>query len=607
MSGLKHYTTGGTVHIIVNNQIGFTTPPHYSSRGKCTDVGKSAELPIFHVNGDDAEACLKVAIMASDWRDTFGTDAIIDIVCYRRHGHNELDEPKFTQPLMYDKIKSHPDSMTIYSQQLVEEGVLSKEALAKDVIGKVQDECDRAFERAKDFEAQKDSWLSSRWKGFHGPAQKARIRSTGVPMETLVEVGKAISHLPDHITVHPAIKRDFKRKTDAIFSSDSSEKLVDWGTAEALAFGTLLLEGNTVRLSGQDVERGTFSHRHSVITDQKSGETYVPLNNLGTTQAQFHICNSLLSEFGVLGFETGYSLESPNALVLWEAQFGDFANGAQVIIDQFIASGEAKWQRQCGVVLLLPHGYDGQGPEHSSARLERFLQLCDGEESEWDSTVVNNEDERRATETQIQTSNLQVVNCTTPAQYFHVLRRQIHRTFRKPLVVMSPKNLLRHPLCKSSLEDFDDQLDVDTSHHADDTRFERVFTEADPAVMANASSVRRVILCSGKVYYDLVQEREARGITDVALVRLEQLAPFPWLRLHDTLVEFNPKAEIIWCQEEPKNAGAWFWCQPRVNTMLKESGRSVSYAGREPMAAPATGSGVQHKLQFASMMDAAFN
>jgi 2-oxoglutarate dehydrogenase E1 component len=603
MSGLEHYTTGGTIHIIVNNLIGFTTNPEQSARGNCTDVAKSAELPVFHVNADDPEACLRVARLAADWRAEFGTDAIIDLVCYRRFGHNELDEPKFTQPARYDKIATHPDAIKLYVDQLVEEGVITHEEFNEQYLGVVNKELERQLEMSKDFTEEGDEWLETHWKGFHGPTQKARIRETGVPEATLVDVGERIASLPDSFRAHPAIKRDMKRKHEAIFGNPH-EKLLDWGTAEALAFGSLLLEGNTVRLSGQDVERGTFSHRHAVLTDQVSGDSYTPLNHLSSTQAKFDICNSPLSEFGVLGFETGYSLESPNALVLWEAQFGDFANGAQVIIDQFIVCGEAKWRRQSGLTLLLPHGYDGQGPEHSSARLERFLQMCDGDSDEW---PFPNEMERRATETQIQNSNLQVVNCTTPAQYFHVLRRQVHRTFRKPLVVMSPKNLLRHPLCKSSLMELantHENEDIDVIR--DGIRFERVFGETEPEVAANVANTRRVILCSGKVYYDLLQDRTKRGITDVALLRVEQLAPFPWLRLHDEISKFGSDVEVVWAQEEPKNQGAWGWCRPRLNNLLKESGREVGYVGREPMAAPATGILAQHKQQLAKLFNDAF-
>eukprot|EP00899_Mesostigma_viride_P002605 jgi/Mesvir1/12345/Mv00529-RA.3 len=518
MAQLPDYTVGGTVHVVVNNQVAFTTDPKFSRSSQyCTDVAKALSAPIFHVNGDDIESVAYVMELAAEWRQRWKEDVVVDLVCYRRYGHNEIDEPSFTQPQMYQKIAKQPNALKIYSDKLVQQGVITPEKVAE-MRAWVQGILDAEFEESKTYVPRDQDWLASYWKGFKGPHQLSRIRHTGVPEALLVKVGKAITTLPDWFTPHKGIKRVYEARRKMIETGTG----IDWGMAEALAFGTLLVEGNAVRLSGQDVERGTFSHRHALVHDQVTGKRYKPLDHVVEDQAKnfFTVCNSSLSEFGILGFELGYSMENPNALVCWEAQFGDFANGAQVIIDQFLSAGEAKWLRQSGLVMLLPHGYDGQGPEHSSARLERFLQLSDEPED-----VIPEMD--IAVRKQLQQCNWQIVNCTTPANYFHLLRRQLHRDFRKPLVVMSPKNLLRHPECKSDLGDFDDVM----GHPGSDrqgTRFKRLIKDE-----GNHGDVetgfKRIIFCSGKLYYDLNEKRRTMGLQDkIAIVRIEQLHPFPW-------------------------------------------------------------------------------
>ena len=565
LSQLKGYRTGGTIHFVINNQIGFTTNPSYSrSSPYCSDVAKMVQAPIFHVNGDDPESCVHAARIATEFRQRFKKDAVIDLFCYRRHGHNEADEPAFTQPRMYNRIDKHPRVREIYAKRLEEEGAIEP-GQADRILANLRQALEDDFKSAESYKPNKADWLEGKWAGLSVASGDERRGETAIGIDLLREVGHAISRVPKNVAVHPKIVRQLNTKRKMIESGEG----IDWATAEALAYGTLLCESTPVRLSGQDSGRGTFSQRHAVLVDQENEDRYIPLNNIRFGQAPFEVLDSPLSEVGVLGFEYGYSLSEPNALVLWEAQFGDFANGAQVIIDQFIASGERKWLRMCGLVMLLPHGYEGQGSEHSSARLERYLQL-------------SAED------------NLQVVNCTTPAQYFHVLRRQIRRNFRKPLIVMTPKSLLRHKRCVSKLDDF-----------IEGSSFHRVMY--DDVALCKDAEVRRVVLCSGKVYYDLFEEREKRGIKDVAFLRMEQLYPFPGKALTEQLARY-PAAEIVWCQEEPKNMGGWTFVEPRIEQVLLELGsqcRRPIYVGREEAAAPATGLLRRHIEQQTKLVDQA--
>ncbi|KAL3521051.1 hypothetical protein ACH5RR_019200 [Cinchona calisaya] len=581
LSALPNYTTGGTIHIVVNNQVAFTTDPKSGRSSQyCTDVAKALNAPIFHVNGDDVEAVVHVCELAAEWRQTFHSDVVVDIVCYRRFGHNEIDEPSFTQPQMYKVIRNHPSAMEIYQNKLLESGQVSKEDIDR-INNKVLSILNEEFVASKDYIPQRRDWLSAYWTGFKSPEQLSRIRNTGVKPEILKNVGKAITTLPENFKPHRAVKRIFDDRAKMIETGEG----IDWAVGEALAFATLLVEGNHVRLSGQDVERGTFSHRHSVIHDQETGEKYCPLDHVMINQNEemFTVSNSSLSEFGVLGFELGYSMENPNSLVMWEAQFGDFANGAQVIFDQFLSSGEAKWLRQTGLVVLLPHGYDGQGPEHSSARLERFLQMSDDHPfviPEMDPTLRK----------QIQECNWQVVNVTTPANYFHVLRRQLHREFRKPLIVMSPKNLLRHKDCKSNLSEFDD-VQGHPGFDKQGTRFKRLIKDQNDHKVVE-ERINRLVLCSGKVYYELDEERRKVNRKDVAICRVEQLCPFPYDLVQRELKRY-PNAEIVWCQEEPMNMGAYNYVALRLATAMKALGRGnlddIKYVGRAPSAATATG------------------
>nr|GMD59017.1 2-oxoglutarate dehydrogenase, mitochondrial-like [Ipomoea batatas] len=581
LSALPNYTTGGTIHIVVNNQVAFTTDPRSGRSSQyCTDVAKALNAPIFHVNGDDVEAVVHACELAAEWRQTFHSDVVVDIVCYRRYGHNEIDEPSFTQPKMYKVIRNHPSALEIYQKKLLESGNVTKEGIEK-IQKKINSILNEEFVASKDYVTQKRDWLSAFWSGFKSPEQLSRVRNTGVKPEILKNVGKSITTLPENFKPHRAVKRIFDDRNKMIETGEG----VDWALGEALAFATLLVEGNHVRLSGQDVERGTFSHRHSVLHDQETGEQYCPLDHimLNQNEEMFTVSNSSLSEFGVLGFELGYSMENPNALVLWEAQFGDFANGAQVIFDQFLSSGEAKWLRQTGLVVLLPHGYDGQGPEHSSARLERFLQMSD------DNPYVIPEMEPTLRK-QIQECNWQVVNVTTPANYFHVLRRQIHRDFRKPLIVMSPKNLLRHKDCKSNLSEFDD-VQGHPGFDKQGTRFKRLIKDQNDHSDLE-EGIRRLVLCSGKLYYELDEERKKVSGKDVAICRVEQLCPFPYDLIQRELKRY-PNAEIVWCQEEPMNMGAYNYIAPRLCTAMKALGRGtmddIKYVGRAPSAATATG------------------
>ncbi len=564
MSQLIGYRTGGTVHVVVNNQIGFTTVPAHAYSGLyCTDIAKGVQCPILHVNGDEPEAVVFCSRLAAEFRMQFGTDFVLDIVCYRRHGHNETDEPAFTQPIMYRAIKGRPTSRTLYAERLVAEGSVSADE-AKGLWDGFQAKLEDAYQAAQSYKPNKADWLEGHWAGLKqpdGPDERTEC-STALSTAQLKEVGRALSTPPADFDLNPKIARQLEAKRAMIEGGEG----IDWATGEALAFGGLLLEGHRVRLSGEDCQRGTFSQRHAVLIDQTNQNEYVPLNNILADQAKIEIYNSLLSEQGVLGFEYGYTLADPKTLVLWEAQFGDFANGAQVIIDQFLASGETKWLRMSGLTLLLPHGHEGQGPEHSSARLERYLQLCA---------------ER----------NMSVCNLTTPANYFHALRRQLKRNFRKPLVIMTPKSLLRHKLAVSPL-----------SAMAEGSRFEFVIPETDSIVAAD--KVRRVVISTGKVYYDLLAERREKGVDDVALVRLEQIYPFPAKSLGAAIAPYR-NAEVIWCQEEPENNGAWSFVDRRIEAVLGELGGGCKrpvYVGREAAASPATGQAKVHVLQQAKLV-----
>jgi len=573
LSGLRGHRTGGSIHFIVNNQIGFTTAPRFSrSSPYPSDVAKMIDAPIFHVNGDDPEAVVHVTKVATEFRQRFGKPVVIDMFCYRRHGHNEADEPAFTQPLMYQRIAEHPRVVEIYADRLVKEGVLSQQEV-DDLQTQFRDYLEEEFKAGETYRPNRADWLDGRWSGIGFADEGARRGLTGVDLDVLREVGNKLTKIPASLTPHKTIARIMETRRKSIDEGAG----IDWATAESLAFGTLLVEGFKIRLSGQDSERGTFSHRHSVLMDQVNENKYTPLKHLGKEQGDFEVINSMLSEEAVLGFEYGYSLAEPNALVLWEAQFGDFANGAQVVIDQFISSGERKWLRMSGLVLLLPHGYEGQGPEHSSARLERYLQLC--AEDNW-----------------------QVVNCTTPANYFHVLRRQLHRQFRKPLVLMTPKSLLRHKKVKSDIEDFG----PDSSFHRllwDDAQRLEDF----PVKLVPDEKIQRVVICSGKVYYDLEAEREVRGINDIYLLRMEQLYPFPARALIQELGRFK-NAEIVWCQEEPKNMGAWTFVEPNLTWVLEHidaKSKRPRYAGRPSSAATATGLMSKHTRELKALLNEA--
>jgi 2-oxoglutarate dehydrogenase E1 component len=605
MSALPDYTVGGTVHIIVNNQVAYTTDPKHSRSSQyCTDVATALDAPIFHVNGDDVESVCRVMEFASKWRSAFKTDVVVDLICYRKHGHNEGDEPSFTHPLMYQTVKKMKDTLQIYSSQLLDENVVTKEDVEA-IKNDYTDKLSTALVQAKDYKLKDVHWLESVWAGFKSPVQLARICTTGVSMPILKELGMAMNRIPDDFNLHRKIKKIYDKRRSSIESGEG----IDWGTAEALAFATLLREGNHVRVSGQDVERGTFAHRHAVLHDQMTGERYVPLDHVLENQERgsFKICNSALSEFGVLGFELGYSIVNPNSLIIWEAQFGDFANGAQVIFDQFLSSGEAKWLRQSGLVVLLPHGYDGGGAEHSSARLERFLQMCAEDPFELPQGALNPDEsewfEGRHLGTQLQRCNWQVVNCSTPANYFHLLRRQVHREFRKPLVVMSPKNLLKHPQCKDSLDNFDDDAENDRLAQI---RFKRLImdtgvTDRGP-FPREEKNVEKLLFCTGQVYYKVNAQRlqQANAQDRVHMARIEQISPFPYDLVLRELRRY-PNASIHWLQEEPKNMGAYSYVMPRIETCLRALGRPVErqlpYIGRASSAVPATGFGFVHQVE----------
>jgi 2-oxoglutarate dehydrogenase E1 component len=574
LSGLRGYKTGGTIHFIINNQIGFTTAPHFSrSSPYPSDVALMVQAPIFHVNGDDPEAVTFAAKVATEYRQLFGKDVVIDMFCYRRFGHNEGDDPTMTQPLMYQRIKDHSSVTSIYTDRLISEGVASRD----EVDGWVRDFdqfLDSEFEAGKNYRANKADWLDGAWSGFGLPQDEERRGKTDVAEDKLRELGRRVTDIPAGFNMHKTVGRVIEARRKALDEGQA----IDWALAEHLAFATLLDEGFAVRLSGQDSCRGTFSQRHSHFVDQVTEERYTPLNNLRPGQAHYEVIDSLLSEEAVLGFEYGYSVAEPKTLTLWEAQFGDFVNGAQVVIDQFISSGERKWLRMSGLVMLLPHGYEGQGPEHSSARMERFLQQCAEE-------------------------NLQVVNCTTPGNYFHALRRQLHRNFRKPLVVFTPKSLLRHRKCVSAISDFTNG----SSFHRllwDDAELNNGLTAIK---LTGDDKIKRVVLCSGKVYFDLLDEREKRGRDDVYLLRLEQFYPWPMKSLLNELSRFTG-AEFVWCQEEPKNMGGWLFVDPWLELTLDKLGARMArarYAGRPATASTAAGLMSKHLKELETLLEEA--
>ena len=577
LSGLKGHRTGGSLHFIINNQIGFTTYPRYSrSSPYPSDVAKMIEAPIIHVNGDDPEAVVYAAKIAVEFRQKFHKPVVIDMFCYRRYGHNEGDEPGFTQPLMYKKIRAHKTTLEIYSEKLISEGIVTQGEIDK-LKADWRTRLDAEAEAGAVYKPNKADWLDGRWSGLRAASELGddpRRGQTGIELDKLKEIGRKLTAVPEGFNVHKTIQRFLDGRRKMVETGEG----IDWAMGEALAFGTLVDEGHRVRLSGQDCERGTFSQRHSVLIDQETEARLVTLNNIRDGQGRYEVINSMLSEEAVLGFEYGYSLADPETLVLWEAQFGDFANGAQVLFDQFISSGERKWLRMSGLVCLLPHGYEGQGPEHSSARLERYLQLCAED-------------------------NMQVANCTTPANYFHILRRQLKRDIRKPLILMTPKSLLRHKRAVSTL----DEMKTGTSFHrllwddAESLKNEKIKLVKD-------DKMRRVILCSGKVYYDLYEEREKRGLDDVYLLRVEQLYPFPLKALVTQLGRFK-KADVVWCQEEPKNMGAWSFVEPYLEWVLGQVGgksRRARYVGRPASAATATGLMSKHLAQLKAFLDEAY-
>ena len=548
MSQLRGFRTGGTIHFVINNQIGFTTTPHYGrSAPYCTEIAKMVQAPIFHVNGDDPEAVVHVCRLAAEYRNLFKEDVVVDMFCYRRSGHNEADEPMFTQPLMYKKIKSHSTTLNLYKEQLVREEVLTEEE-AKSKISDFKKFLDSEFELSKSYKPNKADWLDGTWTGIKIASIDARRGKTSSTEEDIKALAKEIHSIPKDFTPHKRIQKIYNERQESI----NDGKNIDWATAEALAFATLLKDGYGVRLSGQDVGRGTFSHRHAVLYDQENEKRFVPLRHFRKEQALFEIVDSFLSEFGVLGFEYGYSQADPKTLVLWEAQFGDFSNGAQTIIDQFITTGERKWLRMSGLTLLLPHGHEGQGPEHTSSRLERFLQMCAED-------------------------NIQVANCTSPANYFHILRRQMMRDFRKPLVLMTPKSTLRHKANRSALKDF-----------VNGSTFHRVLS--NPLSEDDYKHINRIVFCSGKIYFELQDHINELKLNNVYIIRLEQLYPFPYEALKQGIKKFI-NCELIWCQEEPKNMGAWEFIEKRLKSVLHLVGakNELHFIGRRAAASPATG------------------
>jgi len=565
-SGLPGYATGGTIHFIINNQVGFTTSPQFArSSPYPSDVAKGIQAPILHVNGDDPEAVTWTCKLAIEFRQRFNRDIVIDMWCYRRFGHNEGDEPSFTQPLMYAAIKQHPPISQIYGKKLIEQKVVDQpwiDAITEEYVDGLEGD----FEAAVSYAPNKADWFEGRWAGLGRPDEPVLGRRnipTAVSEDQIRLIGDLLTRVPEDLHIHKTLGRILDAKREMFASGQG----FDWATAEALAFGTLLAEGSCVRLSGQDSGRGTFSQRHAVWVDQQTGAKYIPLTRVDG--GKFEVRDSPLSEFGVLGFEYGFSLADPKTLVLWEAQFGDFANGAQSIIDQFVAAGEAKWLRASGLVMLLPHGFEGQGPEHSSARLERYLQLCAED-------------------------NLQVANCTTPANYFHILRRQMRRDFRKPLIMMTPKSLLRHKLAVSSIADF-----------TGESHFRRILSDLSPPA---EGETRRLVLCSGKLSYELMEARDAAGDLGVEIIRIEQIYPFPSEPLVKRLKAMPQLQDVIWAQEEPKNNGAWFFIEPLLEAALSEAGFGnlrPQYAGRDAAASPATGLAKRHAAEQSVLIEAA--
>ena len=574
LSGLTGHRTGGTMHIVINNQIGFTTAPHFSrSSPYPTDIALMVEAPIFHVNGDDPEAVVHAARVATEFRQKFAKDVVLDIFCYRRFGHNEGDEPMFTQPFMYKTIKKHKTTLQLYSERLIADGLMPKSEI-ENCKDNFQEILNNEFDAGKDYKPNKADWLDGRWSHLNQNKENYQRGSTSISSKSFDQISKALTKKPKNFQLHKTVERQLIGKAEILKAGEA----LDWATGEALAFGSLLLEGFPVRLSGQDSARGTFSQRHSVLIDQETEERRYPLNHIDKNQKHYEVIDSMLSEYAVLGFEYGYSLSEPNALVVWEAQFGDFANGAQIMFDQFICSGERKWLRMSGLVMLLPHGFEGQGPEHSSARLERFLQ--------------NSAEE-----------NWIIANCTTPANYFHILRRQLHRTYRKPLVLMTPKSLLRNKFAVSPKKEF-----------VEGSSFHRVlWDDAQKGIsqtkLKEDSKIKRIVACSGKVYYDLLQERDAHNLTDTYLLRVEQLYPVPALALTKELGRFK-NADLIWCQEEPKNQGAWSFIEPNLEQILdrlKVKAKRANFVGRPPSASPATGLASQHKEQQEKLVFEALN
>ncbi|CAK0888618.1 unnamed protein product [Prorocentrum cordatum] len=589
LSGVVDFNVGGTIHVIINNQVGFTTAPENArSTLYCSDLGKAFRLPIFHVNGDDPMAVVRAFELAAEWRQDWGEDCIVDVVCYRRFGHNESDNPEFTQPLLYREIKRHKRTEEIMAQRLVEDGHATADLLDAIKAG-VWSQYEKDFEAARTYKQRPTShWVPTKWQGMRSPNEVSQRMPTGVDARLLREIGLRLCDVPAGFELHGSLTRILKAKRQRI----EDGRGLDWATAESLAVGSLLLEGCHVRLTGQDVQRGTFSHRHCVVHDQVNGAEYTFLNELHLgPQETFVARNSILSELAVLGFELGYSYESPNALSIWEAQFGDFANNAQVMIDQFVCSGEHKWLQQSALTMLLPHGYDGQGAEHSSCRLERFLQLCDDDED--DVPLFTQDGNLKA----IQKANWQVMNLTTPANYFHALRQQLKRDFRKPLVLAAPKALLRHKACTSSLEDM-----------GYGSSFQRLLGERDPAIKNSPERVDRLIFCSGKIYFELLAARTRLGLTNVALVTVELIAPFPFDKVRDQMKLYSNvqrgdgvyPGNIIWCQEEPKNMGAWAYVRPRMVCVAREAlgaALVLRFVGRRAAAAPATGLGKLHAME----------
>ncbi len=564
LSSLAGYTTGGIMHIVINNQVGFTTLPKDSRSGRySTEFAKIIQAPVIHVNGDDVEKVLMVAKMAECYRDKFKKDIVIDITCYRKYGHNEGDEPMFTQPIMYNIIKSKKSASEIYAKKLNDLGIMNEAEVVQYTKEKMQF-FDQKLEEAKNFKPSEEDWLKGKWSSLDKHDRNKEVdKATGISTEVLKKIGKALVTYPQDMVINSKVLRLLEQKKKMFESGQG----IDWATAEALAYGSLMLEGSNVRMTGQDCKRGTFSHRHAVLFDQNTETEYTLLNHISEKQGKFEVLNSNLSEYAVLGFEYGYSLIDPQNLIIWEAQFGDFANGAQIMIDQFIASAEVKWLRMSGLVMLLPHGYEGQGPEHSSARLERFLQLCAED-------------------------NIQVVNCTTPANFFHVIRRQIHRKFRKPLIVMSPKSLLRHKMMISDLEEF-----------TEGKTFKPVIGEIDKLV--SEKDIKKVVLCSGKIYFDLYEAREKANIKNIALVRLDQYYPFPYMEVTQELKKY-PNAEIIWCQEEPRNMGAWYFIESKIEQSIKDANHKAlrpQYIGRSEAASPSAGYQKMHNIEQAKIIE----